>query len=53
MNPIYVAILLGILIWFIVFMFYNLDKSSFESSSNKTSITPNVVFNVPTFSYIP
>ncbi len=51
MNPIYVAVLLGILIWFIVFIYYNLDKSSFESSPNKSSITPNIGFSVPIFSY--
>ncbi len=51
MNAIYVAVMLGILIWFIVFMYYNLDNNNFESSPNKQFHTPNVAFSVPTFSF--
>ena len=52
MNPIYVAVLLGILIWFIVFMYYNMDKSSFDASPNKPFHNPSIVFDVPTFKYV-
>ena len=50
MNPIYLAVMLGLLIWVIVFMYYNMGQSSFESSSNKPFHNPNVILSVPTFS---